>query len=84
MSGFVLLKVILAAIFPAIAGFVLSIPLAMRLGASLICRGLGEWHASPGWRQMINTGMNFMYSHWHMVVFPSAALAITVRATPPL
>ena len=34
-----------------------------------------------GWGQMINTGMNFMYFYWHMAVFPTAALALTVLAT---
>lgn len=36
---------------------------------------------TPIWGQMINTGMNFMYFYWHMAVFPTAALAITVLAT---
>ena len=30
---------------------------------------------------MINTGMNFMYFYWHLAVFPTLALAITVLAT---
>jgi peptide/nickel transport system permease protein/oligopeptide transport system permease protein len=30
---------------------------------------------------MINTGMSFMYFYWHLAVFPTLALAISVMAT---
>jgi peptide/nickel transport system permease protein/oligopeptide transport system permease protein len=30
---------------------------------------------------MINVGMNFMFFYWHMAVFPTLALAITILAT---
>jgi peptide/nickel transport system permease protein/oligopeptide transport system permease protein len=29
---------------------------------------------------MINVGMNFMFFYWHMAVFPTAALAVTILA----
>lgn len=66
---------------PIIVGFVLAIPLAMMLEASLSFLGIGVRPPMPSWGQMINTGMNFMYFYWHMAVFPTAALAITVLAT---
>ncbi len=66
---------------PIIVGFVLAIPLAMMLEASLSFLGVGVPPPTPSWGQMINTGMNFMYFYWHMAVFPTAALAITVLAT---
>ncbi len=69
------------AISPIIVGFVLAIPLAMMLEASLSFLGIGVPPPTPSWGQMINTGMNFMYFYWHMAVFPTAALAITVMAT---
>ena len=69
------------AISPVIVGFVLSIPMAMMLEASLSFLGIGVPPPTPSWGQMINTGMNFMYFYWHMAVFPTAALAITVLAT---
>ncbi len=66
---------------PIIVGFVLAIPLAMMLEASLSFLGIGVPPPVPSWGQMINVGMNFMYFYWHMAVFPTAALAITVLAT---
>ena len=69
------------AISPVIVGFVLSIPMAMMLEASLSFLGIGVPPPTPSWGQMINTGMSFMYFYWHMAVFPTAALAITVLAT---
>ena len=68
-------------ISPIIVGFVLAIPLAMMLEASLSFLGIGVPPPMPSWGQMINVGMNFMYFYWHMAVFPTAALAITVLAT---
>ena len=68
-------------ISPIIVGFVLAIPLAIMLKASLGFLGIGVPPPTPIWGQMINTGMNFMYFYWHMAVFPTAALAITVLAT---
>ncbi len=69
------------AISPIIVGFVLAIPLAMMLEASLSFLGIGVPPPIPSWGQMINVGMNFMYFYWHLAVFPTAALAITVLAT---
>jgi len=69
------------ALSPIIVGFVLAIPLAMMLEASLSFLGIGVPPPVPSWGQMINVGMNFMYFYWHLAVFPTAALAITVLAT---
>lgn len=69
------------AISPIIVGFVLAIPLAMMLEASLSFLGIGVPPPTPSWGQMINTGMNFMYFYWFLAVYPTAALAITVLAT---
>ena len=66
---------------PIIVGFVLAIPLAMMLEASLSFLGGGVPPPTPSWGQMINTGMNFMYFYWHLAVFPTLALAVTVLAT---
>ncbi len=68
-------------ISPIIVGFVLAIPLAMMLEAGLSFLGIGVQPPVPSWGQMINVGMNFMFFYWHMAVFPTAALAITVLAT---
>ena len=68
-------------ISPIIVGFVLAIPLAMMLEASLSFLGIGVAPPTASWGQMINVGMSFMFFYWHMAVFPTAALAITVMAT---
>jgi ABC-type dipeptide/oligopeptide/nickel transport system permease subunit len=68
-------------ISPIIVGFVLAIPLAMMLEAGLSFLGIGVQQPVPSWGQMINVGMNFMFYYWHMAVFPTVALAITVLAT---
>ena len=66
---------------PIIIGFVLAIPMAMMLEASLSFLGVGVAPPTPSWGQMINNGMNFMYFYWHLAVFPTIALAVTVLAT---
>ncbi len=66
---------------PIIVGFVLAIPLAMMLEASLSFLGIGVQPPTASWGQMINSGMSFMYFYWHLAVFPTAALAVTVLAT---
>ena len=66
---------------PIIVGFVLAMPGAMMLEASLSFLGIGVAPPTPSWGQMINVGMNFMFFYWHMAVFPTAALAITILAT---
>jgi ABC-type dipeptide/oligopeptide/nickel transport system permease subunit len=66
---------------PIIVGFVLAIPLAMMLEASLSFLGIGVQPPVPSWGQMINVGMNFMFFYWHMALFPTLALAITILAT---
>jgi len=63
---------------PIIVGFVLAIPLAMMLEASLSFLGIGVQPPTPSWGQMINNGINFMYFYWHLELFPAAALAITI------
>jgi peptide/nickel transport system permease protein/oligopeptide transport system permease protein len=68
-------------ISPIIVGFVLAIPLAMMLEASLSFLGIGVPPPTPSWGQMINIGINFVFFYWHMALFPTAALAITVLAT---
>ncbi|MEM7445114.1 MAG: ABC transporter permease [Pseudomonadota bacterium] len=66
---------------PIIVGFVLAIPLAMMLEASLSFLGVGVPLPTPSWGQMISIGLNFMYFYWHLAVFPTLALAITILST---
>ncbi|WP_108397211.1 ABC transporter permease [Devosia submarina] len=66
---------------PIIVGFVLAIPLAMMLEASLSFLGIGVPPPTATWGQMISEGIDFMFFYWHLAVFPTLALAITVLAT---
>jgi peptide/nickel transport system permease protein/oligopeptide transport system permease protein len=68
-------------ISPIIVGFVLSIPGAMMLEASLSFLGVGINPPIPSWGQMINEGLDFMFYYWHLAVFPTLFLSITVLAT---
>jgi peptide/nickel transport system permease protein/oligopeptide transport system permease protein len=68
-------------ISPVIVGFVQAIPLAMMLEAGLSFLGAGIQPPLPSWGQMINIGINFMFFYWHLALFPTLALAITVMAT---
>ena len=67
-------------ISPVIVGFVQAIPLAMMLEAGLSFLGAGIQPPLPSWGQMINIGINFMFFYWHLALFPTLALAITVMA----
>jgi peptide/nickel transport system permease protein/oligopeptide transport system permease protein len=68
-------------ISPIIVGFVQAIPLAMMLEAGLSFLGVGIQPPLPSWGQMINIGISFMFFYWHMALFPTLALAITVLVT---
>ncbi|QQA44237.1 ABC transporter permease [Pelagovum pacificum] len=72
---------IMNSVSPIIVGFVLAIPLAMMLEASLSFLGIGVPPPTPTWGQMISEGIDYMFFYWHLAVFPTAALAITVLAT---
>jgi peptide/nickel transport system permease protein/oligopeptide transport system permease protein len=58
-----------------------AIPLAMMLEAGLSFLGVGIQPPLPSWGQMINIGISFMFFYWHMALFPTLALAITVLVT---
>jgi len=68
-------------ISPVIVGFVQAIPLAMMLEAGLSFLGVGIAPPLPSWGQMINLGIGIMFFYWHLALFPTLALAITVLST---
>jgi len=80
-TWYIILKHIIPnSISPIIVGFVLAIPLAMMLEAGLSFLGVGIPPPTPSWGQMINLGINFMFFYWHLALFPTLALAVTVLA----
>jgi ABC-type dipeptide/oligopeptide/nickel transport system permease subunit len=68
-------------ISPIIVGFVLAIPQAMMLEASLSFLGVGINPPIPSWGQMISDGLYFMFFYWHLPLFPTLFLAVTVLTT---
>jgi len=66
---------------PIIVGFVLSIPNAMMIEASLSFLGVGISPPTPSWGQMINEGLEYMFYFWHLAFFPTLFLAVTVLST---
>jgi peptide/nickel transport system permease protein/oligopeptide transport system permease protein len=66
---------------PIIIGFVLAIPQAMMLEASLSFLGVGINPPTPSWGQMISDGIYFLFFYWHLPLFPTLFLAVTVLAT---
>lgn len=81
-SRFVILRHLIPnSISPVIVGFVQAIPLAMMLEAGLSFLGVGIAPPIPSWGQMINTGIDFMFFYWHLALFPTLALAVTVLTT---
>jgi ABC-type dipeptide/oligopeptide/nickel transport system permease subunit len=62
-------------------GFVLAMPNAMMMEASLSFLGVGVNPPIPSWGQMISDGLYYMFYYWHLAVFPIIFLAITILAT---
>ena len=68
-------------ISPIIVGFVLAVPQAMMFEASMSFLGIGINPPTPSWGQMINEGIYYMFFYWHLALFPTLALAITILVT---
>jgi ABC-type dipeptide/oligopeptide/nickel transport system permease subunit len=66
---------------PIMVGFVLAMPNAMMMEASLSFLGVGVNPPIPSWGQMISDGLYYMFYYWHLAVFPIIFLAITILAT---
>ena len=66
---------------PIIVATTLSVGNVILLESVLSFLGLGIQPPLPSWGQMINIGISFMFFYWHMALFPTLALAITVLVT---
>lgn len=66
------------AVSTIIVGLVLCVPRAIMLEAMLSFLGVGVNPPMPSWGQMINDGLYYMQIYWHLPLFPSIFLAITI------
>lgn len=57
-----------------------GIPQAMLAEASLSFIGIGISPPTPSWGQMVNDNILYIRSAWHLAVFPSLALGLTLLA----
>jgi peptide/nickel transport system permease protein len=72
-----ILPVILA---PVIVNLVFLFSNVILAEAALSYLGLGTGNLYPSWGAMINSGQEYIYKAWWMIVFPGAALILTLFA----
>jgi oligopeptide transport system permease protein len=66
------------ALSPIIVAVTLGIPQYILLEATLSFIGIGVPPPMPSWGLLINEGFNSIFSHWHLVLLPGIAIAITM------
>ena len=66
------------AIAPIIVGVVLCSSRAIMLEAMLSFLGIGVNPPTPSWGQMISEGLYYIQFYWHLPLFPSIFLVLTV------
>jgi oligopeptide transport system permease protein len=68
------------ALTPIVVVVTLGIPEAIFTEAALSFIGVGINPPTPSWGQMVGEGQQYLRSAWHLCVFPSIAIAITMLA----
>ncbi len=68
------------ALTPIIVAVTFGIPEAIFTEAALSFIGVGINPPTPSWGQMVGEGQQYLRSLWHLCVFPSIAIAITMLA----
>jgi ABC-type dipeptide/oligopeptide/nickel transport system permease subunit len=68
------------ALTPIVVSVTFGIPEAIFTEAALSFIGVGINPPTPSWGQMVGEGQQYLRSHWHLCVFPSIAIAITMLA----
>jgi ABC-type dipeptide/oligopeptide/nickel transport system permease subunit len=63
---------------PILLAFTIAIPGAIFGEAGLSFLGLGINDPIPSWGKMISESVNYILLYWHLALFPTAALAITI------
>ena len=66
------------AVAPIIVGLVVCISRAIMLEAMLSFLGIGVNSPTPSWGQMISDGLYYIQFYWHLPLFPSIFLTLTV------
>jgi ABC-type dipeptide/oligopeptide/nickel transport system permease subunit len=66
------------ALTPIVVSVTFGIPEAIFTEAALSFVGVGINPPTPSWGQMVGEGQQFLRSYWHLCVFPSLAIAITM------
>ena len=68
------------ALTPIVVTVTFGIPEAIFTEAALSFIGVGINPPTPSWGQMVGEGQQYLRSYWHLCVFPSIAIAITMLA----
>jgi oligopeptide transport system permease protein len=66
------------ALTPIVVAVTFGIPQAIFTEAALSFIGVGINPPTPSWGQMVGEGQQYIRSYWHLCVFPSIAIAITM------
>jgi oligopeptide transport system permease protein len=66
------------ALTPIVVSVTFGIPEAIFTEAALSFIGVGINPPTPSWGQMVGEGQQYLRSYWHLCVFPSIAIAITM------
>jgi ABC-type dipeptide/oligopeptide/nickel transport system permease subunit len=78
-SGRLLIRHIMPnALSPIVVAVTFGIPEAIFTEAALSFIGVGINPPTPSWGQMVGEGQQYLRSAWHLCVFPSIAIAITM------
>src|SRR6266705_1787157 len=66
------------ALTPIVVSVTFGIPEAIFTEAALSFIGVGINPPTPSWGQMVGEGQQYIRSDWHLCVFPSIAIAVTM------
>jgi ABC-type dipeptide/oligopeptide/nickel transport system permease subunit len=66
------------ALTPIVVAVTFGIPEAIFTEAALSFIGVGINPPTPSWGQMVGEGQQYLRSSWHLCVFPSIAIAVTM------
>jgi ABC-type dipeptide/oligopeptide/nickel transport system permease subunit len=66
------------ALTPIVVSVTFGIPEAIFTEAALSFIGVGINPPTPSWGQMVGESQQYIRSYWHLCVFPSIAIAVTM------